>query len=59
MGKKEKTELGTEVKEGLKSNPTHIWPYLYGIVLTPFPNRLDVTSPQYATVTSTKNNLQY
>jgi len=27
MGKKEKTEVGTEVGEGVQKNPTQIWPY--------------------------------
>jgi len=33
MGKKEKTEVGTEVGKGVKNNPTHIWSYLCGIPL--------------------------
>jgi len=57
MGKEKKIEVRTEVGEGVKNNPTQIWPYLcyvVGFFLTFFP-----TSSQYATVTSTKNDLQY
>ena len=32
MGKKGKTEVGTEVGQGVKKNPTQIWPYLCGIL---------------------------
>jgi len=38
MGKKGKTEVGTDVGEGLKNNPTQIWPYLCGILFDSFPN---------------------
>jgi len=40
MGKKGKTEDGTEVGlgEGVKKNPTQIWPYLCGILFNSFPN---------------------
>jgi len=61
MGKKENTEVGTEVgkgvqnRQGVQKNPTQIWQYLSKILLlTPFP-----TSPRYATVTSTENDLQF
>jgi len=54
MGQKEKTEAGTEVGEGVKKNPTQIWPYFCGILFNSFPN-----FPQYATVISTKNDLPY
>jgi len=37
MGRKGKTEIGTEVGKGVKKNPTQIWPYLSGILLTPSP----------------------
>jgi len=37
MRKKEKTEVGTEVGEGVQKNPTQIWPYPCGIPSTPFP----------------------
>ena len=30
MGKKERTEFGTEVRKEVKRNPTLIWPYLCG-----------------------------
>ena len=49
MGKKGKTEVGAEVGKGVQKNLTHA-----GFFLTPFP-----TEPRYATVTSTKNDLQY
>jgi len=32
MGKKGKTEVGTEVREGVKKNPKQIWSYLFGIL---------------------------
>jgi len=38
MGKKETTEVGTEDGEGVKNNPTQIWPYLCGILFISFPN---------------------
>jgi len=38
MGKKGKTEVGDEVREGLKKNPTQIWPYLCEILFNSFPN---------------------
>jgi len=47
MGKKEKNEVGIEVGKEIKRNLTQIWP-------TPFP-----ICPRFATVTSTKNDLQY
>jgi len=37
LGKKGKTEVGTEVGEGVKKNPTQIWPYLCVILFNTFP----------------------
>ena len=49
MGKKEKSEVGTEVGEGIKKtrNPTHIWPYLpvSGILFKSFLNFTPDTRP--------------
>ena len=45
MGKKEKTEVGTEVGKGVKKNPTQIWPYLYGIFFKSFSNFTPDTRP--------------
>jgi len=36
MGRKEKTEVGTEVGKGIKKNPTQIWPYLFWILFDSF-----------------------
>jgi len=38
MGKKEKTEVGAEVGEGVQKNPKKIWLYLFRIVINSFPN---------------------
>ena len=38
MGKTEKTEVGIEVGEGVKKNPTKVSPYLCGILFNSFPN---------------------
>jgi len=38
MGKKGKSEVGTEVVEGVQKNPKQIWPYLCGILFNSFPN---------------------
>jgi len=53
MGKKGKTEVGTEVGEGVKRIPHKHGHICVGFFLTLFP-----TSPRYAIVTSTKNDLQ-
>ena len=57
MGKKEQTKVGTEVGKRVKRNPAQI-SLKYGCVgfffSTPFP-----TCPRSATVTSTRNHLQY
>ena len=36
MGKKEKTQVGTEVGERVKNNPTQIWSYLCENLLNSF-----------------------
>ena len=36
--KKQKTEVGAEVGEGVKKNPEKIWPYLFGILFNSLPN---------------------
>jgi len=38
IGKKGKIEVGTEVEEGVKKNPTQMWPYLCGILFNSFLN---------------------
>ena len=45
MGKKGKTEVETEVGEGVKKNSTQIWPYLCGILLNSIPNITTDTRP--------------
>ena len=51
MGKKIKpvtevgTEVGAEVGEGVKKNPTQIWPYLCEILLNSFPNEPPIRDP--------------
>jgi len=37
-GKKEKTEVGDEDGEGVKTNPEEIWSYFFRILLNSFPN---------------------
>jgi len=39
IGKKEETEIGTEVTvvEGVKKNPTQVWPYLCKVLFNSFP----------------------
>ena len=54
MGKEEKTEVWTEVGKYLKKIPHKYGHICVGFSLTSVP-----TSPRYATVTSTKNDLQY
>jgi len=39
MGKKEKTEVGTEVGKGVQKNPAQMWPYLCAIFLNTLPNQ--------------------
>ena len=45
MGKKGKTEVGTEVGKRVKKKPTQIWPYLCGILFNSFPNFTPDTQP--------------